>query len=188
MRRELPPRGARHEQQRERDRHVHHARAKVGLDDHEQRGHERREHHARGRAGLLHVTRAVDHERGEREYQQHLADLGRLEGEQREFDRPLRAPARFCARARARRGCSGSGPRRCRTSSGASASSRYARAPPSRRARRSGRSPGGRRSSAACPARDFAVAARNVTIEQTPRPIAASVSRGSSGSRRARAS
>ena len=88
----------------ERDRHVDHARAEVRLGDHEHRRHQRREHHARGRVALAQPPRAVDDERRQREDQQHLAELGGLEGEERQADRPLGAFGRV-ARARARRGC-----------------------------------------------------------------------------------
>ena len=65
----------------------------------------------------------------------------------------------------------------------AGASSRGARAPPSRPARRRGRSPGGSSSSWGCRGSGCAWLPLSVTTEQTPRPITASVSSGSSGRR-----
>ncbi len=85
------PRRACDEQQRERDHDVDEARAEVGLGDHEHRRHQRSEHHQRGRVAIAQAPGAIDDERGQRDGQQYLAELGGLEGEERQADRALRA-------------------------------------------------------------------------------------------------
>ena len=182
----MPPGGARDEQQHAGDHHVDHPRAEVRLGDHEHRRHQRGEHHADGRVALAQAPRTVDDQRRQRDDQQHLAELGGLEGEEREVDRALRA-ARARGRAPSTARMLSSSARRSPFFSAAGARSRGARARASHAARRPGRSPGGRRSSWVARGRDCGSRALSVTSEQTPRPITARVSSGSSGRRSVRA-
>ena len=86
---QLAPGGARHEQQREGDHHVDEPGAEIGLGDHQHRRHERAEHHAHGRLALAQPAHAVHHVGGQRDHEQHLAQLGGLEGEEGKADGPL---------------------------------------------------------------------------------------------------
>ncbi len=151
----MAPGRAGDEQQHVGDRHVDHPRAEVGLGDHEDRRYERGDHHADRGVALAQVPGAVHHQRRERDDQEHLPELGGLEGEQREVDRALRAA---CAVAEAEHRQDAHDQRDIDAGFVAlqHAVVDAAEHQPSRRCRPRGRSPGGRRSSAGCPARGSA--------------------------------
>ncbi len=89
---QLLPRGAGHEQDRERDGDVHQPGAEVGLRDDDHRRDQREQHDPHRRAPLVQPPGAVDGERPERHDQQDLPELGGLDLEERERD-PAARPA-----------------------------------------------------------------------------------------------
>ena len=92
----MRPGRARHEQHRSDCCAVHERTAEVGLQEHEEDRDRSEADRSGGGPNLAQPSRALRQESGQREDEQHLPELGRLEAEEAEVEPALRAADRPC--------------------------------------------------------------------------------------------